>query len=221
MANVLLRSDLSKLVLLEWRGQPVIQSNGILSNFLGTIPRTRLGFAEPLVRWPRDNETGEITWYADDGEGLRRLSSFPDDKRGQLVHDLGVEVARVREAASRAGRAQALLLDRALVIPDQEAIFTDGRMFLFAPWGMLFGNGGTLKTESEGVDFAGSVLGRLTAAGSEPVATRVGGEDGGKPDPLEMPPPDAGAHGGAREPIGAPGGAASSPARAVPVAPVS
>ncbi|ACI52942.1 hypothetical protein Gdia_3212 [Gluconacetobacter diazotrophicus PA1 5] len=127
----------------------------------------------------------------------------------------------MREAASRAGRAQALLLDRALVIPDQEAIFTDGRMFLFAPWGMLFGNGGTLKTESEGVDFAGSVLGRLTAAGSEPVATRVGGEDGGKPDPLEMPPPDAGAHGGAREPIGAPGGAASSPARAVPVAPVS
>ncbi|MBB2166613.1 hypothetical protein HLH26_19205 [Gluconacetobacter sp. 1b LMG 1731] len=221
MANVLLRSDPGKLVLLEWRGQPVIQSNDFLSNLLDGVPRTKLGFAEPLVRWPRDNEAGEITWYADDGLELRRLSSFPDEERDRLVRDLGIEITRVREAAARAGRAQALLLDRALVIPDREAVFTDGRVFLFAPWGMLSGRGRTLKSESEGVDFANSVLGRLTAARGEPAAPPAGNQGDEKPDPLEAPSPRTEIHQHTPGAACAGDGAAPAPAWTVPIAPVS
>ncbi|MBB2206430.1 hypothetical protein [Gluconacetobacter takamatsuzukensis] len=217
MANVLLRSDLDKLVLLEWRGQPAVQSYSILSNLLAGVSRTKLGFAEPLVRWPRGDEGGEITWYADDGAGLRPLSTYPDDQRDGFVHNLGAEIARVREAVSCEGRAQALLLDRALVIPDPEAVFTDGRVFLLAPWGALSGNGGALKTESEGVDFAGSVLGRLTGAESEPVVARVGDGDAEKLDPLETLLPGA----PASDAAGAPGAAASLPPWSVPIASVT
>lgn len=185
MAYILLRSDLDDLVLLKSRGQPVILSYEAIAGIAGSSGGLRFGFAEPLVCWPRENNPGEISWYAQ-GEGqFRQLALFSAEEREALLRNLATEITKLRQSVLTAGKSDSYLLDLALIIPGSEAIFTDGSRFILAPWGAMAGSGKGLKISDRAVDFGKSFLGQLLGQEAPPVMDRHEEGTVEKPDPFE------------------------------------
>ncbi|MFT8417269.1 MAG: hypothetical protein ABF636_00365 [Acetobacter sp.] len=187
MAYILFRSDLDDLVLLKSRDQPVILNYETVAGIAGSSGGSRFGFAEPLVCWPRENNPGEISWYAEGESQFRQLTLFPQEEREVLLRDLAAEITQLRQSVLAAGQSDSHLLDLALIIPGSEAIFTDGNRFILAPWGAMAGRGKGLKISDRAVDFGKSFLGQLLEQEALPVRERR--EEGvfEKPDPFETP----------------------------------
>ncbi|MDE7548956.1 hypothetical protein PY793_13335 [Acetobacter fabarum] len=191
MAYILLRSSLDDLVLLEFRGQPVILNYETVARVTGSSDRLRFGFAEPIVCWPRENNPGEISWYAEGKGQFRQLALFPAEEREALLRDLVAEITRLRQSVLVAGTSDIHFLDFALIIPGSEAIFTDGDRFVLAPWGAMAGREKGLKISDRAVDFGKSFLGRLSEQETPPVMDRHEDEKIEKSDPFAATEPPA------------------------------
>jgi hypothetical protein len=191
VAYILLRSNLDELVLLEFRGRPVILNYETIAGITGLSERLRFGFAEPLVCWPRENNPGEISWYAEGESQFRQITLFPAEERETLLRDLATEIIRLRQSVLMAGTSDIHLLDFALIIPSAEAIFTDGDRFVLAPWGAMAGREKGLKLSDRAVDFGKSFLGQLLEQETSPVMDRHESVKIDKSDPFEVTEPPA------------------------------
>ena len=121
-------------------GQRTIDSAEALTALLARklTPAHAALFAEPHA----NSERGEVDWYAEGtgpAEPLSRLS--PEQaapvraELDRLSDDIRALVARLREAPRESDRFLAEMLDRALVVPDADAIRVRGGRPVLVGWG--------------------------------------------------------------------------------------
>ncbi|MFT9450285.1 hypothetical protein [Gluconobacter japonicus] len=160
---ILLRSELKYLSLLGLRDKPVIQQYASLLQSLAASGVSNFSLCEPVVRWPKNDFSGEVSWYAPQEAPLVQLATLPPQEQDPLLQAFCDTVRHLQGFMATLSPAQRALLERALVVPDLSALYTDGQHFILAPWGAQAAGTGGFRIDPNQVDFTQTPIGLLLA----------------------------------------------------------
>lgn len=161
---IILRSELKNLSLLGLRDKPVIQQYASLLQILAASGVSNVSFCEPVVRWPKNDFSGEVSWYAPQETPLEQLVTLPPQEQDPLLQAFCSTVRHLQGFMATLSPSDRALLERALVIPDLNALYTNGQHFILAPWGAQSAGVGGFRIDPNQVDFAQTPIGLLLAS---------------------------------------------------------
>ena len=160
---IILRSELKDLSLLGLRDKPVIQQYASLLQIVAASGVSNFSFCEPVVRWPKNDFSGEVSWYAPQEAPLVQLVTLPPQEQDPLLQAFCDKVRHLQGFMAALSPAERALLERALVVPDMNALYTDSQHFILAPWGAQAAVTGGFRIDPNQVDFTQTPIGLLLA----------------------------------------------------------
>ena len=182
---IILRSELKDLSFLGLRDKPVIQQYATLLQSLAASNVRNFAFCEPVVRWPKNDFSGEVSWYAPQETPLVQLVTLPPQEQDPLLLVFCDILRRLQDFMATLPPSQRALLERALVVPDLSALYTDGQNFILAPWGAQAAGAGGFRIDPNQIDFAQTPIGLLLATpGKTTVTERAPSTSSDKKDDL-------------------------------------
>lgn len=191
---IILRSELKGLSLLGLRDKPVIQQYASLLQIVAASGVSNFSFCEPVVRWPKNDFSGEVSWYAPQEAPLVYLVTLPPQEQDPLLQAFCDKVRHLQGFMAALSPAERALLERALVVPDMSALYTDGQHFILAPWGAQAAGTGGFRIDLNQVDFTQTPIGLLLAPPEKTTpAARMPSATSDKKDDLAPPASTTGA----------------------------
>ncbi|KXV16959.1 hypothetical protein AD933_05295 [Acetobacter malorum] len=160
---IILRSELKDLSLLGLRDKPVIQQYASLLQIVAASGVSNFSFCEPVVRWPKNDFSGEVSWYAPQEAPLVQLVTLPPQEQDPLLQAFCDMVRHLQGFMATLPPAERALLERALIVPDLSALYTDSQHFILAPWGAQAAGTGGFRIDPNQVDFTQTPIGLLLA----------------------------------------------------------